>query len=137
MTSRIINGGQPTPDELRAHADSGVKTIINLRAPAEDMGYDEPAAAASLNVNYINLPITGAADLTRENVAEFSRQLDAARQRGNVLVHCGTSNRVGAMMALDQAWNRQAGKADAIKTGKQYGLAGLESDVEQLLDSQG
>jgi len=50
-----------------------------------------------------------------------------------VLVHCGTGNRCGAMLALTEAWFRQHSTEDAIAFGKQAGLTGMEPVVRDLL----
>jgi uncharacterized protein (TIGR01244 family) len=99
--------GQPTVAHLAELAREGVRTVINLRTPDEPMEYDEAAEATRLGgLQYIALPIAGAADLDRERVRQFGLLLDAARREGGVLIHCASSNRVGAMVALDEAFNR-------------------------------
>lgn len=122
-------GGQPTPAELEGLAGRGVRTVINLRAAGEPLDYDEAAEARRLGLEYVALPIAGAADLDDARVREFGRQLDAAHSRGAVLVHCASSNRVGAMVALDAALNRGATLGQALAVGRAAGLASLEPAV--------
>jgi hypothetical protein len=50
-----------------------------------------------------------------------------------VLIHCSSSNRVGALMALRAAWMQNVPTADAIKLGESYGLTKLLPDVRKLL----
>src|SRR3546814_1879353 len=95
-------GGQPTPAHLAELVREGVHTVINLRAPEEPTEYDEAAEAARLGLHYVSLPIAGAADLDRARVREFGQKLDDARREGGVLIHCGSSNRVGAMIARSE-----------------------------------
>lgn len=136
MTNRILSAGQPSPDDLQRAAEQGIKTVINLRHPTEDMGFDEPNVCAGLNMQYINIPIAGPDDLNRETVTEFGKQLEAAAQQGDVLVHCGSANRVGAMLALDEAWNNGADAATALHTGREMGMQeSLEPAVIALLNS--
>ena len=78
-------GGQPTPADLAEVVREGVRTVINLRAPDEPAEYDEAAEAARLGLNYVSLPIAGAADLDRARVREFGQTLDDARREGGVL----------------------------------------------------
>lgn len=125
--------GQPTADDLRQLAARRIRTILDLRAENEDRGYDEAAEAASLGLAYVTLPVTGPADLTPETVARFGRLLDDAHARGPVLVHCGTANRVGALVALDRAWRHGDDAATAIARGRVAGLAGLEPAVAALI----
>ena len=58
--------GQPTPAQLAELAHQGVRTVINLRTPDEPMEYDEAAEATRLGLQYVALPIAGAADLDRD-----------------------------------------------------------------------
>lgn len=122
-------GGQPTPVQLAELAREGVRTVINLRAPDEPTEYDEAAEAARLGLRYVALPITGAADLDRERVREFGQALDEARRAGSVLIHCASSNRVGAMVALDEALNRGCPLDAALERGRDAGLKALEPAV--------
>lgn len=77
--------------------------------------------------------MTGAQDLTAETLTRFSRELEDARSRGPVLVHCGSANRVGAVIALEQAWVQRQGHDVALAAGVAAGLAGLEPAVRELL----
>lgn len=129
--------GQPTAAQLAGLAREGVRTVINLRGPAEPVEYDEAAEAARLGLRYVELPITGPADLDRERVRAFGRMLDEARREGGVLIHCATSNRVGAMVALDEALNRGRPLQDAIAHGRAAGLASLEPAVTALAEREG
>lgn len=141
MTHRAFDddhyaGGQPTPDDLARLAREGVRTVINLRAPHEPVEYDEAAEAARLGLRYVALPVAGPADLHREQVERFGRALDEARREGGVLVHCATSNRVGALVALDAVLNRGRPLAEALERGRAAGLASLEPAVVALAERE-
>lgn len=125
-------GGQPTPDHLAELARAGVRTVINLRAPDEPVEYDEAAETARLGLRYVALPIAGPTDLDRERVRQFGRVLDDARREGGLLIHCASANRVGAMVALDEALNRGRPLQDALVHGRAAGLASLEPAVVAL-----
>lgn len=130
----LHSGGQPTPADLAHLRDIGVRSVINLRAPAEDIGYDEAAEAARLGIAYDTLPISGGEDLTDDAVARFGALLDAGRARGDVLVHCASGNRVGALAALHAATNG-ATPADALALGRAAGLAALEPAIAARLEA--
>ncbi len=127
-------GGQPTPDDLARLRAIGVRSVINLRAPGEDCAFDEAAEAARLQLAYDALPVGGADDLTPRAVERFGALLDAARARGDVLVHCASGNRVGALVALHAA-ARGAPPADALALGRAAGLAALEPVVAHRLEA--
>ena len=128
----LHSGAQPTPDDLAQLRDIGVRSVINLRAPTEDSGYDEAAEAARLGMDYATLAVGGSDDLTAETVTRFGVLLDAGRARGDVLVHCASGNRVGALVALHAAAHGVL-SADALALGRAAGLAGLEPAVVDRL----
>ena len=130
-------GGQPTPAHLAELVREGVRTVINLRAPEEPAEFAEAAEAARLGVHSVSRPIAGAADLDRARVREFGQTLDDARREGGVLIHCGSSNRVGAMIALDATLNRGCSLEAALKRGREAGLATLEPAVVALAEKEG
>lgn len=129
-------GGQPTREELAQLAREGVRTVINLRAPGETVDYDEPAEAKRLGMRYATLPIAGAGDLDRERIQHFGRMLEEARREGGVLIHCASSNRVGAMVALDEALNRGRSLDSALERGRAAGLASLEPAVVAMIQRE-
>lgn len=131
----ICSAGQPTEAELAALAHKGVRTIINLRHPSEVSGFDEADVVAAMGMRYVGIPVAGAQDLTPETIARFSGELEDARSRGPVLVHCGSANRVGAVIALEQAWVQRQNSDIALALGRAAGLAGLEPAVMELLDA--
>ena len=132
-TPGIYAAGQPSPDELAALARDGVRTVINLRAPSEACDFDEAGVAEALGLRYVNVPVSGAADLTADTIACFSRELARARGDGAVLVHCASANRVGALLALDHGLTRGAPREDALALGREGGMVSLEPVVDDLL----
>lgn len=124
--------GQPTAEELQRFAAAGGTRVIDLRAPEEDRGYDEAAAVTAAGMRYYNLPITGAAGLTRENVKKLDSLL-ADSDDGKTLLHCASANRVGALMALRARWLQGASEAEALEMGRRHGLTSLQPQVETLL----
>ncbi len=128
--ARVTSAGQPDKAALRTFADSGYRAVIDLRGPDEDRGYDERAAVESLGMNYVAFPVTGTDDVDFDQAAELEALIDA--QRGPVLVHCGSGNRVGAMLALIDSLEG-ASDEQALATGRRFGLTGLEDTVRERL----
>lgn len=138
----LITGGQPTQKDLKQLKEHGVTTVINLRHPDEAKKHPDPSVPARFNflenqvaetlgLNYVNLPISSAADLTAENAKLLDEALAAAP--GPVLLHCGSGNRVGALMTL-RAYHVQGKSPDeALAVGRAAGLTGLEPKVRELL----
>lgn len=127
-----FTSGQPDFTDLQQLKQQGVTTVVNLLTDA-DMGGDHEAQwAAQLGLNYHRVPVAGGADLTRANVAALNQVL-AENDDEVILLHCSSSNRVGAMMALRAAWYQGANIEQALQTGKDYGLNDLQPKVEELL----
>jgi uncharacterized protein (TIGR01244 family) len=127
----VVSAGQPTPQELERAAAAGVRTVVNLRADGE-AGFEwEAEAAERLGLRYVRIPIGGPGDLTREN----AERLDAALReaQGPVLVHCASGNRVGALLALREAWFAGRAPAAALAVGIDAGLTKLEAATREKL----
>jgi protein tyrosine/serine phosphatase len=119
----LLRGGAPSKLGLQKLRDSGVATVIDLRAPTERT-FDEPEICKALGMNYLNLPMSSAAP-TNEQVAKFEylvlaseKQLGSVNhsrvnasgtyfsgsnksQVGSVFVHCAHgSDRTGCMVGI-------------------------------------
>ena len=132
----VFSGGQPTPEDLSRLADTGVRTVINLRAPNEPIGFDEAAEITRLGMRYRVVPIADGSNLTPDKVDEFARAVEDARGHGPVLIHCGSGNRVGAAIALRDGWTLGRTMASALAAGRAAGLTQLEPTVVELLSRQ-
>ena len=124
--------GQPEPESFSAFAKAGVKHVINLRPPAETPNLNEAAIVTKAGMAYYNVPISGMRDLTRDNVVLIDKLLQEIGDE-SVLLHCSSSNRVGAVMALRAAWLESVSTDKAIVIGKQWGLTRMQPSVERLL----
>ena len=76
--------------------------------------------------------MAGAGGLTRENVMVLSEILEEASSENTVL-YCASSNRVGGLLALKAYWLDGVEPDAALEIGRQAGLTGLESAVQELL----
>lgn len=126
------SGGQPTVEQLQALPTHGIAVVIDLRADTETPDLDEAAMVRGLGLDYRNLPVGGAAGLTRDNVQALDRLIADAGDRP-LLVHCASGNRVGAMMALRERWLRGATPEQALAVGRDWGMKSLGPDVDALL----
>lgn len=126
----LHTGGQPSQDDLARLKSEGVRTVIDLRGAQEDRGYDEAAEARRLGLAYIALPIAGKDDVTPANAKALGELLKA--QDGDVLLHCASGNRVGALLALD-AVARGVPREDALELGRKAGMKSLEPVVVEQL----
>lgn len=127
----LHTGGQPTVEELKTLSQQGVRTVIDLRAASEDRGFDEAVETGKLGLRYIHLPIANADDLTPANAAALGKALHESE--GDVLLHCASGNRVGALLALMASQQEQASPEQALDLGRRAGLKSLEPQVVRKL----
>ena len=125
------SSGQPNAAQLETLAEKGFVAVIDLRGPGEDRGYEEPGAVEAAGLEYSPLPIAGADAVSVENARKLGEVLDSFD--GPVLVHCGSGNRVGALVALLEA-DRGASAEDALAAGRAAGLTSLEGLVRERLE---
>lgn len=126
----IIPGGTcPTPDLIAAGQPplaawgelhrAGVRTVVDLRPASEPRGYDEPAAVRAAGLDYVSIPVTHEA-LGDEEFDQMRKLLRDAPRRP-IIVHCASSNRVGALLlpyfALDLKEPLDAALQHAVRSG--------------------
>lgn len=130
-----VASGRLKPDDIAVLARAGIRNVIDLSDDSETPDFDEASAVRAAGMDYDNLPIHGADDLSEDNVRRFDALVAAAGNRPT-LIHCASSNRVGALMAL-RAANLQGASAEiALETGKAWGLTKLEPAVRERLASR-
>ena len=126
----IASAGQPDADEFRVFAEAGYVAVVDLRGPDEDRGLDEAKVIAELGLDYVQLPIVGDDAINFENAEKLDSLL--ADYDGPVLLHCGSGNRVGAMLALRKSLDG-AQAEEALDYGRSAGLTRLEPVVKKRL----
>ncbi|EKE76130.1 beta-lactamase hydrolase domain-containing protein [Gallaecimonas xiamenensis] len=130
FSDTLYCAGQPSAAELAACRDQGVKTVINLTL-SKEQPFDEAAEAKALGLGYHHLPIAGPLDMNPANCQALKALL--AEAQGPVLLHCGTANRAGGMLAA-LAYHCDGQPLDqALALGRKGGLTQLEGAVRQCL----
>lgn len=132
----IAVSGQPNEENLKKATESGYKTIINLR-PREEWPFDEESLVKDLGMNYVLIPISTPESLTFEKAKELQAILHE-RSAYPVLIHCGSSNRVGALYALYENLEKRVPADKAIEIGKRAGMTSptLEERVRFLIENK-
>jgi len=125
----MTSAGQPDEAAFGIFAEQGYTTVIDLRTAGEDRGMDELKVVEGLGMEYISLPI-GRDDITFDSARSLDQLIEAAD--GPVLVHCGSANRVGALLALTKSLEG-ADNETALDYGKTGGMTSLESKVKTAL----
>jgi uncharacterized protein (TIGR01244 family) len=122
----ILFGGQPTKEQLEKLAAADYKTVIDLRLPAENRGYDEAAAAKAAGLEYVPVPVS---EQTLDDVATLDRFIEVFRETDKpVLVHCGGGGRVAAVYYAWLVAEEGMSRDEALRRAKEEGLR-----TEQLI----
>lgn len=129
-SANIYSSGQPTRAQFDLLAKAGVKHIVNLR-PVAEQNWDEAEYVNTLGITYHHIPVKGAQGITKGNAILLKDALEKIKSEP-VLVHCGSGNRVGALVALEQGMST-GNIEESISAGKAWGLTSLESRVKALL----
>ena len=132
----LITGAQPDQEAIGKFADEGISTVINLRMPGEFEEFDERKAVEAAGLTYTSIPIDKETGLTRENAERVHQALENVSE-GKVLLHCGTSNRTGAMLALSAYWFGEKDADEALELGKKAGLTKLEPPRRRKNNARG
>jgi uncharacterized protein (TIGR01244 family) len=126
----ILIGGQPTPDQIRNLRGLGYRAIVNLRVEDEE-GSTRREDVEALGMEYIALPVSGAADVTEEKARALAAVL--AQAGTPLVVQCASGNRVGALFALKAFHVDGRSPGEALQVGKAAGLTRLEPEVRRQL----
>ena len=128
----LVTGGQPTADQLAALQAAGCEAVVDLRDAMEPRPVNEPAAVQSAGMAYVNIPVSGATmtDATLTRVRDAVSNLVGDR---NVFMHCGSGNRVGAVLIPYLILDKGMGEEAAIEVAMKVGIRSAEL-LEWALD---
>lgn len=112
--------GRPTPEAMLELAALGFRTVINLATPTEPGVKEEEEVVRSLGLRYVSVPVTPQS-FSPADVEAVEKVLDDPAALP-ILLHCGSSNRVGAVLAVIEV---RKGRAldEAIEEGRKAGLS--------------
>jgi uncharacterized protein (TIGR01244 family) len=127
----LATAGQPAPEALAKLKDMGFRTVVNLRTEQEGAAEERKVVEAE-GLRYVSVPVTaGSLSLADADAVE---EVLHDPSSGPVLLHCASSNRVGAVWALIQS--REGKSLDAaLAAGREAGLRSpqLEETVRRLV----
>jgi len=127
----VTTGGQPAIEDLERLAGEGYHLIVNLRTPGEFDRFDEARVVEQLGMTYINIPVYGMQDITRENADKLHAAIEGAG--GKVLLHCTIGMRAGALLALDGYMHHNLSKKEAIDLAERAHMPHMSGAVEDAI----
>ncbi|HWP44762.1 MAG TPA: protein tyrosine phosphatase family protein, partial [Blastocatellia bacterium] len=116
----FATSGQPKETAFAKLSANGFKSVLNLRTEAEGIDLArEREMAEKAGLRYISVPVAPPA-IKEETVNAF---INAVKDKSNhpMLIHCGSANRVGAMMmiyrVIEQGWPEEKASEEAARIG--------------------
>ena len=97
--SGLFLGPQPAAQDLEAAKQQGVRTVIDLRLPAETVASNSDLVSQH-SLGYVSIPVNKAA-LTKDLVDRVEKAL--VETEGPHLLHCATGARAALLIALRNA----------------------------------
>lgn len=134
QSEHVLTSGQPSQTDFVKLKQLGVENIINLRGDNET-NWSEQELVTELGMNYYHIPVQSKADITIENATKLQALLNEHQQQ-TTLLHCASSNRVGALVALYNAITLKKPVDEAVEIGKQWGLKSLEGVVRSKVNEE-
>jgi len=117
---RYYLAGQPAEGDFAEWKNKGVRTVISLRTPGE-IDWDEKAAVEAQGMKFVSIPFRGSDTLGDSQIESALAALKEDGENG-VLLHCGTSNRVGAIWYAHRIRHDGISPAAAMEEAKTIGL---------------
>ncbi len=126
----LAAAGQPSPEALAKLKEMGFRTVVNLRTEQEGAAEERPVVEGE-GLRYVSVPISPATfSLADVEAVEKVLADQAARP---VLLHCASSNRVGAVWAVIQG-RKGKSLAEAEAAGAEAGMRpSMQEAVRRVL----
>jgi uncharacterized protein (TIGR01244 family) len=135
LRADLAAAGQPSPEALASLSEMGFRTVVNLRTEKEGAA-QERAVVEAQGLRYVWVPVT-ADTFSLADVEAIEKVVDDPAA-GPVLLHCASSNRVGAAWAVMKA-RRGTPLAEAEAAGRAAGMQSpaMEGAVRRVLGAPG
>jgi len=128
----ILRGGQPTSDGFRALSKLGIKTVLDLRASAEQSAWEEKVVK-SLGMRYVHLQFHAGAIPTQEQIEKALSVLED-RTQAPVFVHCHEGkDRTGMIIACYRISHDNWSNKKALEEAKSWASRELTSPMERSI----
>ena len=124
IDGQIFLGSQPAQQDLKEAKALGIRTVIDLRMPAESHTSNEEMTSSN-DLGYVNIPVNKSA-LAARQIDEF--ELAIADTPGPYLVHCATGARAALLLMLSRARQNQWTAEQTFTEARRIGYNLEDSD---------
>lgn len=132
LSPSLAVAGRPSPEALAKLKESGFRTAIDLRQPAEGVSITREAVEAQ-GLAFASIPVSPDT-FSLADVQKVEAVL-GDQKAAPVLLFCSSSNRVGGVIAVIE-YRRGRTKSEAIAEGKKAGLksSAMENAALRVMD---
>lgn len=116
----VVTAGQLNAAHVRQLKDAGITSVVDLRAPNEPRDFDEAAAFRAEGIEYHNIPVVQGLLGPRE--FDDMRALLRSTDKRPMVVHCGSANRVGALLIPYLVLDENRTPEEALRIARDVGL---------------
>ncbi|MEJ7806358.1 MAG: sulfur transferase domain-containing protein [Telluria sp.] len=95
----LFIGSQPAQQDIAEAKRVGIRTVIDLRMPAET-GTPNADMVENHGLTYVNVPVDKSA-LSQQHIVDLDRAM--GRTQGPYLLHCATGARAALLLSLSRA----------------------------------
>jgi uncharacterized protein (TIGR01244 family) len=134
LSPSLAVSGKPSKEALAKLKESGFRTAIDLRQPAEGVSITREAVEVQ-GLRFVSVPVSPDT-FSIEDVKKVETVLNE-RDAAPVLLYCSSSNRVGGVIAVIE-YRRGHTKEEAIAAGRNAGLKSpaMEKAALDVMDRQ-
>jgi protein tyrosine phosphatase (PTP) superfamily phosphohydrolase (DUF442 family) len=126
----VATAGQPEKEHLEKLSEAGYKTVLDLRTPGEERGFDEAETVREAGMEYENIPLTAEPGSFDDDSFERFRDVMRRSERRPVLVHCGSGVRVAPMMIPYLVLDEGKSPGEAVEAAG--GIGPRREDLNQV-----
>ena len=130
----LLCTGQLSPEQMDGLQALGFASFVSLRLPTEKGAGWEEAHAAETGANFTRMPVEGKAGVHEAGARELAELMEKSAQP--MVLYCGSSNRVGALLALKAHHVESMPAEEALAFGKTAGVTGIEPHLREALGLQ-
>jgi tyrosine-protein phosphatase SIW14 len=132
VDNHVYRGAQPTPDGFKKLAQTGIRTVIDLRG-AEHSEADEKRIVESAGMRYVSIPMKGMRTPTDDQISRALKVMKDPNAEP-VFVHCRRgADRTGAVIGCYRISHDHWDSASALQEASSYGMRWFEVPLRRYV----
>lgn len=119
----VVFADQPDEATVGMLKDHDIGLVINIRAEAEDEGFDERKAVEAQGIPFVQIPYMKGRSIDSTALDDILSVVKAAGENGTkVMLHCTHSQRAGSVLGAALYRDYDVSKEESMKIADEAGL---------------